>query len=64
MLDCMASVQSGTAMKKTNVAGTDLVPDQANTVRHFFGSVPDCNYGCQNADTIVNFLDADAELWL
>jgi hypothetical protein len=26
---------------KTNDAGTDPVPDQADAVRHFFGPVPD-----------------------
>ncbi len=30
--------------KKTNDAGTGLVPDQAKAVRHFFGPVPDCSY--------------------
>jgi hypothetical protein len=41
MPDCPASVQSGTGLKKTNDAGTGPVPDQADTVRHFFSPVPD-----------------------
>jgi hypothetical protein len=35
MLDCPASDQSSTVMKKANDAGTGLVPDQAKAVRHF-----------------------------
>ncbi len=38
MPDCPASDQSGTGMTKTNGAGTDQVPDQADSVRHFFWS--------------------------
>jgi hypothetical protein len=41
MPDCPASDQSGTGMKKTNNARTDLVPDQASAVPHFFGPVPE-----------------------
>ncbi len=44
MLDCPASVQSGTRIKKTNDAGTGPVPDQTKAVRHFLGPVPDLNY--------------------
>ncbi len=36
-----ASDQSTTGMKKTNDAGTDRVPDQADAVRDFFGPVRD-----------------------
>ncbi len=37
MPDSQASYQSSTRMKKTNDAGTNLVLDQADIVRHFFG---------------------------
>jgi hypothetical protein len=37
MPDCLVSDQSGTGIKKkTNDAGTGLVPDQAKAVWHFF----------------------------
>ncbi len=49
-------------MKKTNDAGTGLVPDQADDVWHFFGPVPDWNYECRTADTGVSMLDAAAQL--
>jgi hypothetical protein len=62
MPDVLTSDQSGTGMKKTNDAGTDLVPDQAGAVQHFFGPVPEQNNGCRNADAGVSFLDADAQL--
>ncbi len=41
MLDCPASYQSGTGIKKTNDAGTGPEPDQTKAIRHFFGPVPD-----------------------
>ncbi len=41
MPDYPASYQCGPGMKKTNDAGTDLVPDQAGAVQHFFGPVPE-----------------------
>jgi hypothetical protein len=41
MPDCQASDQSSTGMKKTNDAGTSLVLDQADEVRHFFGPILD-----------------------
>jgi hypothetical protein len=44
MPECPASKQSSTGIKKTNDARAGLVLDQAKTVRHFFGPVPDCNY--------------------
>jgi hypothetical protein len=44
MPDCQAFDQSGTGLKKTNDAGTGLVPDQAKAVRHIFGPVPVWNY--------------------
>jgi hypothetical protein len=41
MLDCPASGQFGTGMKKTNNAGTCPVLGSSNAVRHFFGPVQD-----------------------
>jgi hypothetical protein len=41
MPDCPASSQSGTGLKKTNDAGTGLVPDLADTVWQFFSLVLD-----------------------
>jgi hypothetical protein len=35
MLDCPASGQTGTGLKKINDAGTGLVPEYADIVRHF-----------------------------
>jgi hypothetical protein len=47
-------------MKKSNDAGTYPVLEKADAFRHFFGPVPDRNYGCQNVAAGVSFLDADA----
>jgi hypothetical protein len=41
MPDCPPSDQSGIGIKKTNDAGTGLLPDQTKAIRHFFGPVPD-----------------------
>ncbi len=41
MPDCLASDQYVTVIIKTNKAGTDPVPDQADALRHFFGQVLD-----------------------
>jgi hypothetical protein len=60
MQNCPASDQFCTGLKKTNDAGTGPVPDQAKAVRHFFGSVPDWNFRCRNADAGVSFLANDA----
>jgi hypothetical protein len=49
-------------MKKTNDAGIKPVSDQADAVQHFFGPVPDRNYGCQIAAAGISFLDANAHL--
>ncbi len=49
--------------EKTSDAGTGPVTDQACTVWHFFGPVPDWNYGSLNADIGISFLNADAQLW-
>jgi hypothetical protein len=62
MPDCLASDQSLTGMTKTDYAGTDPVPDQADAVRHFVGSVQDSNNGYRNADASISFLDANAQL--
>jgi hypothetical protein len=35
MPDCPASSQSGTRLRKTNDAGTDLVPELNDAARHF-----------------------------
>ncbi len=62
--DRPASDQSGTRMKKNNDAWTNPVLDQSSigpsrcSPAFFLGPVPDGNYGCQDADAGISFLDA------
>jgi hypothetical protein len=64
MLDCPASDQSGTGMKK-KLTMPGPVQYQADVVWHFFGLLPALKYERRHADASVSLLDANAQLcWL
>jgi hypothetical protein len=61
MLDCPASDQSGTGMKK-KITMPGPVQYQADVVWHFFGLLPALKYERRHADASVSLLDANAQL--
>jgi hypothetical protein len=60
ILDCPASSQYGTGLKKTNEAGTDPVRTELTQSGIFFVRY---QTKIQDADAGDSFLDADAQLW-
>jgi hypothetical protein len=64
MPDCPASSQSGTGLKKTNDAGTEVQYRTKLTQSGIFLVWYRTNSGCRNADASGSFLYADARLWV